>query len=52
MSDDPLDLALDEIARLRQAIATHRDAIQNHPRADWIDGIDIALWLTLSERYR
>lgn len=49
-ADDPLNVALDEIRRLRHAIETHRDAVQNHRRAKWIEGIDIDLWLVLSER--
>jgi hypothetical protein len=47
MSD--LDGALDEINRLRTAIARHRDACTNDERSAWLVGYDLELWLTIKE---
>jgi hypothetical protein len=47
--DPLLDTAIDEIARLRTAIETHREAVCSHPRSEWLDAIDLALWYALKE---
>jgi hypothetical protein len=42
--------ALARVAELEAAIRAHRDAVCNDERADWLEGIDIDLWLALRER--
>jgi hypothetical protein len=46
---DSLDAALDEISRLRAAINTHRDAVCDHPRSEFLYAIDLELWHAIKE---
>lgn len=49
LTSSPLDACLEEVSRLRAAIAAHRDAVQGDERSEWLEGYDIELWLTLKE---